>query len=314
MSSIRSVFGLTGACLVLALVAPAPAHGSGGWPWPLDGARLTGYGARYVSSQGVTCTHGGIDIAAAAGAPVSACTPGAVVFSGPVPAGEGARAWAVTVLTADGLRVTYLPLERTSVLEGETVAAGAVLGTVAGSGDPSSPGSHLHLGVRRGEVRLDPLALLEADSEEAHAASERPADAVVSADPSRTGVPSSIPVVPPRSASTPLRSPASGRASAPAADAASRGGSGQIPVLFPSAAMPESPLLRRIPRVSDAPQLRTAVVAADVASMRRVLGVVLARLGLIGLAGACAWPTLRGVLDGRARRSSETIAVRSDGA
>ena len=313
MSSIRPVFGLTGACLVLALVVPAPAHGSGGWPWPLDGARLTGYGTRYVSSQGVTCTHGGIDIAAAAGVPVSACTPGEVAFSGPVPAGEGARAWAVTILTADGLRITYLPLERTSVLKGEVVAAGAVLGTVAGSGDSSSPGPHLHLGVRRGEVRLDPLALLGAGSEEVRVAPEGPSNVPMTADPGRIGAPSSAPVALSRPASVPLRSPASRRASVPAVGAASRGVSGQLPALFPSAVIPESPLLRRIPRVSDAPQLRTAVVAADVASMRRVLGVVLARLGLIGLAGACAWPVLRGVLDGRARRSPETITVRSDG-
>jgi len=159
MSWTRS--GLAVMCaLAMGLASPAPARASGDWEWPVEGTVTVGYGARYATEQGTACTHGGVDIGAPEGTTVRACAAGEVTFSGLVPAGEGERAWAVTVLTGDGLRVTYLPLSRASVSKGADVAAGAALGELAGAGDASSASPHLHLGVRRGETRLDPLAFL----------------------------------------------------------------------------------------------------------------------------------------------------------
>jgi hypothetical protein len=85
-----------------------------------------------------------------------------VIFSGPVPSGEGARATAVTVLASDGLKITLLPLSDSSVSAGSDVAAGDTLGTLAASGDVSTAATHLHMSVRRGDRYIDPESLLAA--------------------------------------------------------------------------------------------------------------------------------------------------------
>ena len=148
------------AAFIVALAAPASAHGAGGWGWPVDGTVALRYGAPYVAADGRACTHGGLDIAAPAGDSVRACCAGEVVFAGLVPGGMGVRVWAVTVLTGDGLRVSYLPLASAAVRKGGAVAAGDRLGALSSSGDASDPGTHLHLGVKRGSAPLDPLSLL----------------------------------------------------------------------------------------------------------------------------------------------------------
>jgi hypothetical protein len=296
------------AIVVLGLAWPAQAAASGTWEWPVDGAVVAAYGARYTSAQGVACTHGGVDIGAPQGTTVRACAEGEIVFAGQVPAGDGERAGAMTVLTADGLRVTYLPLGRLSVAKGASVCAGAVLGDLAGAGDSSSAAPHLHLGVRRGETRLDPLSLLGE-----RAAATGPAPAPKAPRPAGDAAPAA-PHAPPSVAhagSPPavVGAPARGggavstRAGAPAAQA-----------LMPHVALPGMPTLRQMSPVADLPRVRTAEVAADVGSMRDFLGALLARLGLVGLAGACVWPVLRGVLRGQVGRSPAAIVVRRDGA
>jgi hypothetical protein len=62
------------------------------------------------------------------------------------------------------------------------------------------------------------------------------------------------------------------------------------------------------------PAVRTAEVAADIEATRGFLEGLLLRLGLAGLAGACAWPVLRRVLDGAAGRAAAPVAVRREGA
>nr|WP_308408640.1 M23 family metallopeptidase [Streptomyces sp. AC627_RSS907] len=104
--------------------------------------------------------HRGVDLAAAAGAPVRAVAAGRVSFAGRV-AGRGVVSLELTGTgTGTGeppLRTTYEPVE-VSVAKGDEVAAGEVLGTVGATG------SHcvgcLHWGLLRGDVYLDPLSLL----------------------------------------------------------------------------------------------------------------------------------------------------------
>jgi hypothetical protein len=300
----------------LGLASPVPALASGEWAWPVDGSVTVGYGATYVLQQGASCTHGGVDVGAAEGTTVRACVAGEVTFSGLVPAGEGARAWAVTVLTADGLRVTYLPLRRASVSKGEDVGSGAALGELAASGDASSPAAHLHLGVRRGETRLDPLSFLGERAPQAETPLPTPAPTVAPRSPvpapqapaatHPAGVPTSASAR--MSVSAPVRAgspaPASEPAAAPAASA--------LPLsLGERAALPSLPVLRAVPLVADPPRLRTAAVAADIGSTRDFLLGLLARLGLVGLAGACAWPVMRHVLDGSAARAPVAAPARS---
>lgn len=291
------------AAAVLSLLQPVQAAASGGWAWPVEGPVAAAYGARYTSAQGISCTHGGIDISAPSGTTVRASAAGEVVFSGQVPSGEGARSWAVTVLTADGLRVTYLPLRRVSVSKGSGVREGTALGDLAGEGDSSSATAHLHLGVRRGETRFDPLSLL---GERAAAPSAPKPEAP---HPSPGGAPSVAHAAP----AAPHTAPSSPRVPARAGVPANAGVS-QAPALLPHASMTGIPTLAKVPEVPVLPAVRTAEVAADIEATRDFLQGLLLRLGLAGLAGACAWPVLRSVLDGHAGRTTAAVAVRRDGA
>ncbi|MFG1778439.1 murein hydrolase activator EnvC family protein [Micromonospora sp. NPDC049051] len=98
--------------------------------------------------------HRGVDLAAAPGATVRAASAGTVLFAGLV-AGRPV----VTVGHADGLRTTHEPVSP-AVRPGETLTAGAPLGTLL-AGHPGCPApACLHWGLRRGADYLDPLALL----------------------------------------------------------------------------------------------------------------------------------------------------------
>ena len=314
MSWIRSAVLALCAFAMVGAVIPASALASDSWGWPVDGGVITTYGARYTSEAGASCTHGGVDLGASAGAIVRACSAGEVVFSGQVPAGEGRRAWAVTVLTGDGLRVTYLPLSRASVVKGAEVARGASIGELAGEGDASSPAPHLHLGVRRGETRLDPMSFLE---ERVTAPIQGPVT-VPGPETPRTS-PRAASQAPaansaPAGARTPAGAPA--HASAPVdagARSAARSGSLQAPAFLPHASPVELPVLRQFARAADTPRVRAAVVAADVTAARDFLGALLIRLGLAGVAGFCAWPVLRGALEAHSRRVPAAALVRRDG-
>ncbi|MFV0254360.1 MAG: M23 family metallopeptidase [Beutenbergiaceae bacterium] len=98
--------------------------------------------------------HRGVDLAAAANAPVVAAADGVVAFAGTV-AGRGV----VSIDHADGIRTTYEPV-LAAVSAGQSVAAGQVIGTVAAQGSHCDPNSCLHWGARVGQSYLDPLSLL----------------------------------------------------------------------------------------------------------------------------------------------------------
>lgn len=120
---------------------------------------LLAFGVPY-EAEGSSRVHHGLDLGAPARAEVAAAGAGTVTFAGRLPAGEGAETRGVTVQTADGLKVTVLPLDTTAVHTGEVVAAGDRLGTLAAHGDASSAEPHVHLSVRQGETYLDPASLL----------------------------------------------------------------------------------------------------------------------------------------------------------
>jgi len=98
--------------------------------------------------------HRGVDLAAPPAATVRAAGAGTVVYAGLL-AGRGV----VSVAHPGGLRTTYEPVTAT-VAVGDAVAPGAALGTL----EPGHPGcpevACLHWGLRRGDLYLDPLALL----------------------------------------------------------------------------------------------------------------------------------------------------------
>ncbi|MGW6291935.1 murein hydrolase activator EnvC family protein [Streptomyces sp. NPDC055058] len=101
--------------------------------------------------------HRGVDLAAAPGTPVRAVAAGRVSFAGRV-AGKGAVSVELPGTGEPPLRTTYEPV-RASVAKGDVVAAGAVVGTVEPAGSHCTAPC-LHWGLLRGDIYLDPLALL----------------------------------------------------------------------------------------------------------------------------------------------------------
>ncbi|MDY0088222.1 MAG: M23 family metallopeptidase [Coriobacteriia bacterium] len=130
-----------------------------GWPFETSAPTIVSYGASYISSDGGSSVHSGIDVAVSAGTSVLGVLEGKVTFAGRVPAGEGATTIAVTVESGD-VRLTYMPLSETPLSAGETVGAGQRLGSLAAAGDRSHPEPHLHLSARRGTLYIDPSQFL----------------------------------------------------------------------------------------------------------------------------------------------------------
>jgi hypothetical protein len=85
---------------------------------------------------------------------------GTVTFAGRVPAAGGGTVRAITLETDAG-SLTLLPLGSFAVTKGAQVEAGHELGVVDSSGDPSTSEPHLHVGLRRRDVYVDPLSVMQ---------------------------------------------------------------------------------------------------------------------------------------------------------
>jgi hypothetical protein len=298
----------------LAAAWPATARASDGWLWPVDGEVVLAYGRTYESAAGKTCTHGGIDIGSEPGASVRSCVSGQVAFAGRVPAGEGAQAFAVTVLTSDGLRISYLPLRSLSIHNGENVAAGDTLGKLDERGDASSAQTHLHVGVRRGGTQLDPATFLRSGTSAPPAAAVEPPVAKGTGP----GLPThSNTVVPAASAPSAVRAPHRAPVEAGAADpvpapvttleqaigSATRASSGMVA---------GAPALTRVRELAESPVLNVSQVLSDVRSGRGWLVGLLTKLGIAAVAGACLLPVLRDARGvGVARTAQVALARRT---
>jgi hypothetical protein len=140
------------------LSANALADPGGGWTWPVRGPVLTAY--RNGDDPYAAGQHRGVDIGAPVGSRVVAAVGGTVTFAGVA----GSSGLTVSERTADGrFDLSYLHLSATSVRRGETLAAGAALGSVGTSGHRSAEAPHLHFGVRdagRRSAYRDPLDFL----------------------------------------------------------------------------------------------------------------------------------------------------------
>jgi murein DD-endopeptidase MepM/ murein hydrolase activator NlpD len=98
--------------------------------------------------------HRGVDLHGSAGTPVLAAGDGVVAFAGMV-AGRPV----VSIDHPNGLRTTYEPVDP-SVGAGQAVARGSPIGVLATGHAGCAAEACLHWGLRRGDVYLDPLALL----------------------------------------------------------------------------------------------------------------------------------------------------------
>lgn len=122
--------------------------------WPIRGPVITLFGSRNHPVFRTKVFNSGIDIRAAAGAPVKAAGPGEVLFSGWL-RGFGQ---VVIVNHGDNLTTVYAHLDRTSVSEGDAVRMGSLLGTVGNTG--ASGEYSLHFEVRQGGTAKDPMNYL----------------------------------------------------------------------------------------------------------------------------------------------------------
>jgi murein DD-endopeptidase MepM/ murein hydrolase activator NlpD len=111
------------------------------------------FGRRRILNGIPKSPHAGQDYTAPAGTPVKA------IASGRVRLARDFYYSGLTLLVdhGAGLVSQYLHLEKMLVAEGETVAAGQVIGRVGNTGRATGP--HLHLGVRLFEQRVDPESL-----------------------------------------------------------------------------------------------------------------------------------------------------------
>lgn len=175
------------------------AFGGGVLPWPVVGSAVRVFGESYPAS-GETLSHHGTDLLAEPGQAVLSPSDGEVAFAGAVPAAGGGTRLALTLVLPGGERVTLMPLESVAVSRGDNVSAGVALGTVAADGDASWAATHLHVGVRRGTVYIDPASVFSSDTA-AHVPAPSPVTGPMTA-------PADPPAAPAVATPAPSRSPA----------------------------------------------------------------------------------------------------------
>jgi murein DD-endopeptidase MepM/ murein hydrolase activator NlpD len=119
--------------------------------------RISGpFGAQRIYRGVPAAFHAGIDIAAGAGATVTAPADGVVVLAGPPMFSlEGNL---VILDHGMGLNSAFLHLSSVAVQVGQRVRQGEAIGRVGGTGRATGP--HLHWAVRWNEARIDPARLV----------------------------------------------------------------------------------------------------------------------------------------------------------
>lgn len=122
------------------------------------------FGARLDPVNGRGGFHPGVDLAAPYGTPVYATAPGIVTFAG----WDGGYGKIVRIDHGHGLSTGYAHLHRYTVVVGEKVAAGSMIGYIGTTG--RSTGPHVHYEVRLNGTPVDPAAFLALGDEIAPAA------------------------------------------------------------------------------------------------------------------------------------------------
>jgi hypothetical protein len=151
--SLRPALGALPLILVVLCGAVPPAGADPGWQWPLGGPHLVLRGFEPPPHDWLP-GHRGVDLAGRPGDRVLAAGGGRVVFAGFV-----GRVPVLSIRHPDGLETTYQPV-RALVAVGAAVTAGVVVGELLAHGGHCAPRACLHWGLRRGQVYLDPLALV----------------------------------------------------------------------------------------------------------------------------------------------------------
>ena len=127
----------------------------GEFHWPATGRISTHFGAQRVYGDVPASYHGGMDIAAPRGTPVTSPVPGVVRLAAGPFALEGNL---VIIDHGRGLFSLMMHLSKIDVKVGDILAQGAKVGEIGSTG--RSTGPHLHWGLTWHGVKVDPEALL----------------------------------------------------------------------------------------------------------------------------------------------------------
>lgn len=123
--------------------------------WPATGRISTHFGAQRVYGEVPASYHGGMDIAAPHGTPVTSPIPGVVRLA----AGPFSLEGNIVIIDhGRGLYSAMMHLSKIDVKAGDIVAQGQQIGRIGSTG--RSTGPHLHWGMTWNGVKVDPEALL----------------------------------------------------------------------------------------------------------------------------------------------------------
>lgn len=123
--------------------------------WPVRGPISSPFGLRADPFTGVRRFHAGVDIVVNLGTPVKAAADGRVADLG-----YNANYGNYIILShAGGMQTLYGHLSGFSVARGDTVTQGSIIGNSGNTG--YSTGPHVHFGIYRQGVAIDPLKSLK---------------------------------------------------------------------------------------------------------------------------------------------------------
>ena len=122
--------------------------------WPVQGAIVSPFGYRGDPFSGRQSFHSGVDITAGQGTPVKATADGVIAQAN----WSGDYGKLVVVDHSSGVSTYYGHLSRVTVVPGQEIRMGQVVGYSGATGRASGP--HLHYEVRRGGTPVNPYTTL----------------------------------------------------------------------------------------------------------------------------------------------------------